>query len=107
MIKRQFILYTTLVAALGLSAPGFAADPPIYGSQLMTAQERAEHRDRMRNAKSDAERQQIRNEHHERMRIRAKERGVTLPEVPPSRGQGKGMGPGDGMGGGMGGGRRN
>jgi len=71
----------------------------IYGSQLMTQQERNEFRARMRAAKTVQERERIRNEHHRQMQIRAKERGVTLPDEPPARGGG--MGPG-GMGGGMG-----
>lgn len=70
----------------------------IYGSQLMTKQERKEFRNRMRSAKTAEEREQIRAEHHERMMVRAKERGVTLPDDPPARGSG--MRPGGGMGGG-------
>jgi hypothetical protein len=60
----------------------------IYGSQLMTAEERAEYQARMRAARTQAEREQIRREHHERMRQRATERGVTLPEEPPVQGGG-------------------
>jgi predicted Holliday junction resolvase-like endonuclease len=88
----------------------------IYGSQLMTQQERAEYRAKMRTAKTAEEQEQIRKEHHERMKERAAERGVTLTEEPPAGGRGMGpcgeqMGPGGaGMGprgGGMGpGGRR-
>jgi sensor c-di-GMP phosphodiesterase-like protein len=70
----------------------------IYGSQLMTNQERTTYHNEMRKAKSEQEREQIRNQHHEQMQIRAKERGVTLPDMPPA--MGGGMGPG--MGGGMG-----
>lgn len=77
------------------------AGEPIYGSQLMTEQERNEHRARIRTAKSHEERERIRAEHHEAMQARAKERGATLPDMPPQRGPGGGMG-----GGGMGGGRR-
>ncbi len=73
----------------------------VFGSQLMTRQERIEYRNRMRSAKTAEEREQIRAEHHERMMVRAKERGVTLPDHPPARGSGM-MGPGGGMGGGMG-----
>ncbi|WP_248280628.1 hypothetical protein, partial [Aromatoleum aromaticum] len=69
---------------------------PVYGSQIMTPQERAEHRDRMRAARTLEEREQIRAEHHERMVERAKERGVTLPDEPPMRGRGM-MGPGNQM----------
>ena len=77
---------------------------PIYGSQLMTQQERNEYRARMRAAKTVQEREQIRKEHHEQMKVRAKERGVTLPDEPPARGRGGAMGPGSGMGPGPGGG---
>jgi hypothetical protein len=74
----------------------------IYGSKLMTQQERNDYRARMRAAKTVKEREQIRKEHHERMKVRAKERGVTLPDEPPAKGGGM-MGPGSGgMGGGMG-----
>jgi hypothetical protein len=61
----------------------------------------------MRNAKTLEEREQIRKEHHEQMKARAQEKGVTLPDEPPARGRGmgpgKGMGPGMGPGGGAGG----
>ena len=59
-------------------------DRDIYGSKLMTAQERNEYRNRMRAAKTAQEREQVRAEHHERMKVRAKERGVTLPDAPPA-----------------------
>ncbi len=82
-----------------------ARDTPIYGSQLMTQQERSAYRARMRSAKTAEEREQIRKEHHERMKIRAKEKGATLPDEPPARGMGRGTGPsGGGMGPGGGGG---
>ena len=66
----------------------------IYGSQLMTEQERTEYRARMRAAKTAEEQEKIRMEHHEQMKQRAKEQGLTLPDVPPERGMGRGMGPG-------------
>lgn len=94
--------------ALGLMTSGaIAVDEPIYGSQLMTNQERMEHRTKMNAAKTTQEREQVRMEHHEQMQLRAKERGMTLPDTPPARGAGmrQGMGPGGGMGGGMGAGR--
>ena len=78
----------------------------IYGSQLMTNQERVEYRARMRDAKTAEEREQIRNEHHEQMKVRAKERGVSIPDEPPVRGGGMGSGGGGMGGGGMGGGGR-
>jgi len=81
-------------------------DQQIYGSQLMTQQERDAHRNKMRSAKTYEEQQRIRNEHHEQMKVRAKERGVTLPDAPPAgHGPGMGPGPGGGMGPGGGGGK--
>jgi hypothetical protein len=74
-------------------------DQQIYGSQLMTQQERDTYRNQMRAAKTYEEQQRIRNEHHNQMQVRAKERGVTIPDQPPAKGMGGGMGPG---GGGMG-----
>ena len=77
---------------------------PVYGSQLMTPEEQVEHRERMRNAKTIEEREKIRREHHEKMKQRAKELGIELPDEPPSRkhmikpgaGMGSGMGRGNG-----------
>ena len=91
------------VALVALAAAGTVAaqsQPPVYGSQMMTEQERNAHRERMRNAVTAEERDRIRSEHHEQMRSRAAERGVTLPDTPPGRrgGPGYGRGPGGGMG---------
>lgn len=103
----------TLMSALtlGLLTSGaIGADETVYGSQLMTNQERIEHRNKLRAAKTLEQREQIRLEHHEQMKLRAKERGVALPDEPPAQGGGggRGMGPGAGMGGmGPGGGGRN
>ncbi|QDF98137.1 hypothetical protein CJ010_17120 [Azoarcus sp. DD4] len=111
---RKHTLIATLFAAMlsgGVLAQGgtppAAAEEPIFGSQMMTQQERIEHRDKMRAAKTLEEREQVRSEHHKRMVERAKERGVTLPDEPPARG-GAMMGPGGGRGygGGMGPGAR-
>ena len=76
----------------------------IYGSQLMTPQERNEYQTRMRDAQGEEEREKIRAEHHERMKIRAQEQGLSLPDEPPTHGMHKGMGSGGGMGVGPGGG---
>jgi len=90
-----------------LQTQGQIQDNQIYGSQLMTQQERNQYRARMQAAKTEQDRERIRKEHHEQMQVRAKERGVTLPAEPPPRGMGPGygggpggMGPGGGMGGG-------
>lgn len=66
---------------------------PMFGRQLMTPEEMAAHRARMRTATTAEERARIRAEHHQQMLERARERGVTLPEEPPMRGPGAGPGP--------------
>ena len=80
----------------------------VYGYQLMTPAERDAYRQRMRAARTVEEREQIRQEHHAAMQVRAREQGVSLPDMPMQRGQGMGggagMGPGGGMGPGAGGG---
>ena len=76
----------------------------VYGSQLMTPEERNEYQTRMRAAANEEERDRIRAEHHERMKIRAQEQGLSLPDEPPAHGMHKGMGSGGGMGMGPGGG---
>lgn len=121
MVKRTLVM-STLAVGLSLSAGlTWAAvseavreqvqeQEQVYGSQLMTQQERLEYRARMNAATTAEEREQIRNEHHEQMQLRAKEQGVTLPDSPPLGGKGMGpdgggMGPGGGgmgTGGGMG-----
>lgn len=105
-MKKQASLVAAAVAA-ALSFPILSTaqnQTPIYGSQLMTQQERNEYRTKMRSLRTAQERERFRLEHHERMQERARERGVTLPDMPPARG-GRGMGPGgQGMGPGGGGG---
>jgi hypothetical protein len=78
----------------------------VYGSELMTPQERSEYHNRMRVLKTEQEREAFRLEHHKLMQERAKAQGKTLPDMPPAgMGPGK-MGPGMGPGSGMGPGRR-
>ena len=80
----------------------------IYGSQLMTPAERTEYQSKMRALKTDKERDAFRLDHHDKMKVRAAEKGVTLPNTPPAVGTGpkanSGMGasPGSGMGAGQG-----
>jgi len=108
---RTHLLATTALA-LALLVPAAASaqstgadQPTIYGSQLMTQQERQEYRQRMRGATSTDEKAQIRADHHQRMQQRAQQMGKTLPDEPPARGMGAGQGRGrgsQGMGQGMG-----
>lgn len=101
MMKRRLAI-SALAGALSLPAGLALAQDQIYGSELMTQQERAEYQARMRSANTDEERERLRQEHHERMKDRAKSRGVTLPDQPPADRGGMGPGIGPGPGGGMG-----
>ncbi|WP_321325493.1 hypothetical protein [Thiomicrorhabdus sp.] len=58
---------------------------PIYGSQLMTQQERLEHQAQMRAAKTPGEKQRLRQLHHQKMQLRAKQKGIVLPDQPPAK----------------------
>lgn len=79
-------LTTALVFTTGLSqAADQAQQEMVTGRQLMTEQEHAEHQARMRAAETDEERQQIRKEQHERMKQRASERGLAMPDDPPAK----------------------
>lgn len=90
----RYVKYVVLASALGLALPSIAssAEEQAYGWQLMTEQERQEHRAKMQSMKTAEERERYRIEHHKKMQERAKERGVTLPEMPRQQGDGMGMG---------------
>lgn len=84
MTKR--VLATLFVTTL-LSAPMVSSAnevDPIYGNQLMTQEEMQQHRAAMRNAKTPEEKALIRQRNHEKMRLRAKEKGVPFPDAPPA-----------------------
>ena len=76
-------------AALALFYVGLASAQTYYGSQLMTPQERAEHRATMRSL-PPSEREAYRAEHHEAMKERANSMGLSIPDQPPSYGRGYG-----------------
>lgn len=101
MMKRTLMI-TAFAGALSLSAIVQAAEQQeqIYGSQLMTQQERAEYRNKMLSATTVEAREQVRAEHHERMQERARAQGLSMPDQPPAAGAG--MGPGGGAGQGRG-----
>ncbi|HEX9758564.1 MAG TPA: hypothetical protein VGB26_12335 [Nitrospiria bacterium] len=116
MLQRIFLM-SVLVSGLVLSAGlGIAEEQQgtekqtqnqeqeqIFGSELMTPKEREEYRGKIHAAKTAEKREEIRQEHHIHMKERAKERGLTLPDMPPENGMGHmkpgvGMGPGGGKG---------
>ena len=96
MMKKPLIVSALTIVLFIPAGLAFAADQQeqIYGSQLMTQQERIEFRAKLRAAKTVEERERIRKEHHERMKERAKQHGITLPDEPPVRGGGRGPGSG-------------
>ncbi len=63
------------------------ATEQVYGYELMNQRERTDYRARLHALKSNAEREQFRLEHRQKMQERAQERGVTLPDESPSRGR--------------------
>lgn len=71
---------------------------PVYGWEMMTNEEREQHRTQMRNATTEQERERLRQENHRRMEERARERGKTLAP-PHSMRVRKSAGPGGGSGG--------
>ena len=81
------------------------AQAQIYGSQLMTDAERIEYQSKMRSLKTDKERDAFRSEHHEKMKVLATEKGVTLPAVPPAVGAGNKFNSGAGSNSGLGAGQ--
>ena len=113
-ITSKLVLLAGLTSASALMSIGldvFAQDQAqaqvqIYGSQLMTAAERTEYQSKMRALKTDKERDAFRLDHHDKMKVRAAEKGVTLPNTPPAVGAGpkpnSGLGVGTGMGAGQG-----
>ena len=101
---KTYIKSALFVCALSLALPVTVTAEQVYGWQLMTEQERAEHRQKMQSMKTAEERERYRLEHHKKMEKRAKQQGVTLPAEPQSRG-GKMRGFGSGSGSGSGGGR--
>lgn len=67
-------------AAPAMGAVVFPGIDSIFGPQLMTEEEKSAFRAKLRSAKSDGERQAIRAERDQQMRLRAKEKGMTLPQ---------------------------
>ena len=63
-----------------------APQPLLHGWQLMSDDERSHYRATMRGLETPEEREQLRKAIHEAMKIRARERGLKLPDEPPARG---------------------
>ena len=83
----RWALLAVIATAAVTSVRVQAQDPAttqaqVYGSQLMTDAERTAYQNKMRSMKTSAERDAFRMEHHESMKVRAAEKGVTLPDTP-------------------------
>ena len=106
----KLALFTVLAVASGLwsgvvmAQDPAQAQPQIYGSQLMSNAERSEYHSKLRSHKTDKDRDAFRLDHHEKMKVRAAEKGITLPVVPLGGGSGTktGAGIGTGVGAGQG-----
>ena len=83
--RRSFIACAALVAAGTPLLAHAQTLPP--GGAVLTEQEREQFRARLRDAQSEEERQQIRNEYSETVRARAQQRGQGADQ---SGGQGQG-----------------
>lgn len=103
-MKRSFKRVAVLALLAGaFSLPAIAQEEEqVFGRQLMTQEEMQEHRRMMQSLDTPEARQEYREQHHQRMLERARERGVTLPEEPGQQGKGQGQGKGMGMGQGQG-----
>lgn len=108
MIQRKTVASFAIASALALGTmalltmPSMAQQQPVYGSQMMTEQERMEYQQQMKSAKTEQEREQIRAEHHVQMQERAKKQRIILPDTAPmKKGTGSGIKSGSGMGSGM------
>jgi len=103
-----FATTSSLLFGVAQAQDQVQAQVQIYGSQLMTSAERTEYQSKMRTLKTDKERDAFRLDHHDKMKVRATEKGVTLPNSPPDGGAGPkansgiGAGIGSGMGAGQG-----
>ena len=88
MLKSNLIkaLCLTSLFTLPMSSAMAMEEAPIYGSQLMTQQEQQSHRQQMQAAKTPEARALIRQENHKKMRLRAKQKGINLPENAPAEG---------------------
>lgn len=119
MFKQSIIVAAVLGVSSLLAGVAMAAEPvkdqtqarqtlrePVYGSQLMTAEERRDYRQKMQSMKTQEEREAFRADHHKLMQDRATEKGMALPDMPAAADRGMGGqqengGKGNGMGQGM------
>ncbi|MBW1940997.1 MAG: hypothetical protein JRI28_06455 [Deltaproteobacteria bacterium] len=62
----------------------------VYGWELMTPEERAEHLEKIHSFQTEEELEAYRQEHHKLMIERAEEQGIAMPKSPSKQGKGKG-----------------
>lgn len=59
----------------------------VYGAEVMTREELAEHRAKLKSFKTEQEREAYMMSHHDRMNARAQERGIELPSEATASGR--------------------
>jgi len=84
---KKILLMILFGSAINMLAMDMAAaednqSHSVYGWEMMTAQERQEHRNKMQSFKTEKEREAYRLEHHKHMDALAKERGIDLKGGP-------------------------
>ena len=97
-VKSLLIIFTLSII---LPTTSVFAEDQVYGWQMMSEQERQEHRTKIQNLNTKEERNRYLLEHREMMEKRAKEQGKSLSDMPRDRnnmmdGHGSGMGSGGG-----------
>ncbi len=85
------------ISVIAVAAMEQAQEGEIYGWQLMSPEEQTDYQAKMRSLNTQEERNMLREEHHNQMQERAREKGLSLPDTPPAERGGMGPG-GQGMG---------
>jgi hypothetical protein len=110
-MSKHILITILLSSGLVFSALAAGESPPpkqnevqsqkvVRGRDLMSPEELAQHRQKMRSFKTEEERNAYRQEHHKAMQERAKEKGLVLPDQ-PKQNSNRGMGGGPQGGGGQ------
>lgn len=81
----HFPITVFILASIFLVSVTYADNNTVYGWELMSEQERVEHRKKMQSFSTEEERNRYREEHHKQMQMRAKKKGVTLHDMTKSR----------------------
>ena len=81
-IKSLLFIFTL---SMILPSTSVFSEEQVYSWQMMSEQERQEHRTKMQNMNTEEERNRYRLEHRKMMEQRAKEKGKSLSDMPRNR----------------------